>query len=114
MVKKEAYKMNTFIKRLRKILEDKNMTQRELARLAGVTEVTVSRYLNGERKPRVEIVNKIADVLNVPTDYLLGRSETLKKPSNMSNAAPAEIVSDNLWYAQRRNFSSEMERCKFR
>lgn len=65
--------MDIFIKRLQKVLEEKNITQREFARLVGVTEVTISRYLNGERKPRIEIIDRMAEVLNVSTDYLLGR-----------------------------------------
>ena len=50
----------SFIKKLSILLEEKNITQRELAEKINVTEVTISRYLSGERSPRIEIVSKIA------------------------------------------------------
>lgn len=65
----------SFIKILSTLLEEKNITQRELADKINVTEVTISRYLSGERSPRIEIVNKIAEYFNVSIDYLLGVSD---------------------------------------
>lgn len=63
-----------FIKNLSNLLEENDITQRELAEKINVTEVTISRYLSGERSPRIEIVSKIADFFGVTTDYLLGIS----------------------------------------
>ena len=64
-----------FIKNLSNLLEENDITQRELAEKINVTEVTISRYLSGERSPRIEIVSKIADFFGVTTDYLLGISD---------------------------------------
>lgn len=72
-----------FIKILSTLLEEKNITQRELADKINVTEVTISRYLSGERSPRIEIVNKIAEYFDVSIDYLLGRVDT--KTSNSTS-----------------------------
>lgn len=66
----------SFIKKLSILLEKKNITQRELAEKINVTEVTISRYLSGERSPRIEIVSKIAEFFGVSIDYLLGKEET--------------------------------------
>jgi transcriptional regulator with XRE-family HTH domain len=63
---------DNFIKNLSALLEEEGITQRELAEKIGVTEVTISRYLSGERNPRIEIVSKIANFFNVTVDYLLG------------------------------------------
>ena len=71
----DNFNNDVFIKRLQEILEEKDMKQKELADLIGVTEVTISRYINGERKPRIEIVNKLAKALGTTTDYLLGISK---------------------------------------
>lgn len=62
----------TFIKRLMELMENENMTQIELAQKIGTTNVTISRYISGERCPRIEIVAQIAKVFNVSIDYLLG------------------------------------------
>jgi transcriptional regulator with XRE-family HTH domain len=61
-------------KRILELLEQKNMTQRELARRLEITEVSVSRYINGERIPHSDVITKMAEVLNTTTDYLLGRT----------------------------------------
>lgn len=60
-----------FAERLRKILSYK-MTQSELAEKTGLTEVTISRYINGQRVPKATEIAKISQVLNVSCDYLLG------------------------------------------
>lgn len=67
---------DNFIKNLSALLEEKNITQRELAEKINVTEVTISRYLSGERSPRIEIVSKIAEFFGVSIDYLLGKQKT--------------------------------------
>jgi len=87
--------VDIFIKRLQDEIDKKGITQRELAKLTGVTEVTISRYLSGERKPRIEIIAKIAEVLNVSVDHLLGQQFIVRESSreyNASNATPAEMV----------------------
>lgn len=61
-----------FIRRLTLLMEEKDLTQTELASKIGITNVTISRYLSGERKPRIEIVTKLAEVLGTTVDYLLG------------------------------------------
>ena len=61
-----------FVKRLIELMEVNNMTQVELANKIGTTNVTISRYISGERSPRIEIASEIAKVFNVSLDYLLG------------------------------------------
>lgn len=71
-----------FIRRLTLLMEEKDLTQTELAAKVGITNVTISRYLSGERKPRIEIVTKLAEELNTTVDYLLGserKSENIKR-----------------------------------
>ena len=63
----------SFITRLNNELHNKHMTQRELAQRTNITEATISRYCNGKRIPSITQLTKIADVLNVNADYLLGR-----------------------------------------
>lgn len=59
-------------KRVKNLLESKNITQKELAEKCQTTEATISRNLNGIHAPKAEIIEKIASVLDVTTDYLLG------------------------------------------
>ncbi|MBU3102945.1 helix-turn-helix domain-containing protein [Clostridium gasigenes] len=57
--------------KLLSLRDSKNMKQRELAELAGITEATLSRYENDKREPKGEIVSRLAQILGVTTDFLL-------------------------------------------
>lgn len=45
------------------------MSQKDLAEKLGVTDVTVSRWLSGERDPSIETLNRIAEALGTTTSY---------------------------------------------
>ena len=62
-----------FGERLKEIIEERGMTQRELAEKAGITEATISRYLSFQRVPKATHVLKIANALKCSCDYLLGK-----------------------------------------
>ena len=66
--------MDKFSYRLTVLLDENNMTQTQLAKKIGTSNVTICRYLTGERVPRLDVVTKIANVFNVSLDYLLGLS----------------------------------------
>lgn len=75
--------MNILGKRLRQLREEKKkenskFTQGYVANLIGVARVTYTSYENGTKQPPIETVNKLADVFDVSTDYLLGRSDSRK------------------------------------
>lgn len=58
--------------RIRMLMEDKKFTQKELANLSGITEASMSKYLSGERTPRIDVVVNIANALGVTVDELIG------------------------------------------
>lgn len=62
-----------FPHRLRAARERREMNQGELARRAGLQASAVSHFETGTRKPSFDNLKKLADALNVTTDYLLGR-----------------------------------------
>ena len=53
----------------------RNLSQKEVADQIGVSKSTYSLYESGNREPSVQTIKKIADVLNVSADELLGLSE---------------------------------------
>ena len=65
----------------------KKMSQKDLAERLGVTEVTVSRWLNGERDPSIETLNRIAEALDTTTSYFFITDDwqTEKKPAEEKN-----------------------------
>lgn len=68
--------MNNIGERVSTLMRHEKLTQKELAIMAGVTESTLSRYINNERQPKAEILANIATALNTTSDYLVnGKSE---------------------------------------
>ncbi|NHM27964.1 helix-turn-helix transcriptional regulator [Desulfofundulus sp. TPOSR] len=64
-----------FSERLKEARKKKNLLQKELATLLGVSRTTVTSWENGTRVPEFETLRRIADVLEVSVDYLLGRTD---------------------------------------
>ncbi|MBQ4307868.1 MAG: helix-turn-helix transcriptional regulator [Lachnospiraceae bacterium] len=61
--------------RLSCILSQQGMTQRELANMSGVDETSLSRYVNGTRKPCMDVLVRLSRALNVSVEYLTGNEE---------------------------------------
>ena len=67
-----------FAERLRYAREElRHYTQAELALRAGLPSTSISHFENpeGTRKPSFDNLRRLANALNVTTDYLLGRSD---------------------------------------
>ena len=52
--------------------ERKGLSQKDIAETIGVAKSTYSLYESGNREPNVQTIKKIADLLNVSADELLG------------------------------------------
>lgn len=66
---------DVFPARLRAAREKRGLTQGELAKRAGLQMSAISHFETGTRKPSFENLRRLADALDVTTDFLLGRSE---------------------------------------
>lgn len=56
--------------RIKSLLSQKGMTQKQLAQEVGCTEAAVSHYVKGDRVPRSSVMSKIAIALGTTSDYL--------------------------------------------
>ena len=72
-------------RKIKYLLEEKGIKQKELAEKIGVHEVTVSRYINGNHTPPAEIIKKIAEALGVTSDYLLSDDWKIAEIDPMDN-----------------------------
>ena len=61
--------------RFKEIRQEKNLSQTDIAKALGVTRQAISLYEKGDREPKLETWQKLADFFNVPVDYLLGISK---------------------------------------
>lgn len=58
--------------RIKQKLEELGMSQYELAKKVKITEVSLSRYIKGDRTPKGPVISSIARALGVTSDWLLG------------------------------------------
>ena len=62
-----------FQDRLRAARELRKWSQGELAEKAGMPPSSIAHFESGSRKPSFETLRRLANALEVTTDYLLGR-----------------------------------------
>lgn len=57
--------------RIKEVLEDKNMTQVELAERLGKSYNMVNGYVQNRQQPRLEVLNEIAIILDIDVRELI-------------------------------------------
>lgn len=62
-------------KRLKELREKHGFLQKFVADKLGIKSNTLSGYENGTRSPDPDMLNSLANLYNVTTDYLLGRTD---------------------------------------
>ena len=67
---------------LKKLRNEKGMTQRELANEMRISHSSIGLYEQNRREPEYELLCKFADFFNTDIDYLLGRTLKNKKENN--------------------------------
>lgn len=50
---------------------EQKITQKQLAQMTGLTEAGISRYISGQRLPRLDVLLRIAKSLQCTLDFLL-------------------------------------------
>ena len=89
-----------FKDRLRSARENlRQMTQVDLARAIGLPPSSIAHFESGNRKPSFDNLRKLANALNVTTDYLVGRADD---PSIAASADPLYRDVANLTDQNRR------------
>ena len=64
-----------FSKRLKYLMEEKNLNIKEFSQKIGIPDSTISDWLLKKRTPKIENIPKIATFFNVSTDFLFGLVE---------------------------------------
>ena len=67
-------KMELYMKRIRDLREDNDLTQTEKAEYLGTSQTMYARYERGANKIPVRHIIKLSKYYGVSTDYLLGLS----------------------------------------
>lgn len=93
-----------FPDRLRQARELRKLSQAELATRAGLQSSAVSHFETGTRRPSFDNLRRLADALQVSTDFLLGRSESI------GGSSSADVLFRDIekLSASDRDFAAEM------
>lgn len=86
-----------FSERLRHLRKQKGLTQAELGQLAGVHNVNLSRYERGLAHPRADVLQRLAEALEISVGHLV-------------EGAPSEIPPARLVDPELRQQLEEIER----
>lgn len=68
MHRRDEMANETIQKNLRKFIRERGVTQAYIARATGLTEASISRYVNGEHTPSSMSLLKLARALHVSMD----------------------------------------------
>ncbi len=59
---------------LKELRRENKLTQKDVGKIFGITQTAYSYYENGKRTMRIDMLCKLADILETSTDYILGRT----------------------------------------
>lgn len=76
---------DVFAERLKAARELRGWNQTELAAAAGLPPSSIAHFEGGKRKPSFETLRRLANALEMTTDYLLGRTD---QPAHAESGDP--------------------------
>ncbi|MEG2937549.1 MAG: helix-turn-helix transcriptional regulator [Vagococcus sp.] len=62
--------------RIHELRKEAGLTQVELAKKIGVSDASINKYEKGIMLPKIDKLEKMADLFKVSTDYLTGKSNS--------------------------------------
>jgi len=68
--------MNSFGSRLRDCRKAKGLSQSELARILNTNHSVIGKYERDDVKPSIDVVKKLAAMLDTTAAYLMGEADT--------------------------------------
>lgn len=84
-----------FGKRLKELRKEHGYTIEQFADMVGISKSTLGYYENDKRMPDIEMLARIANVLNVNADYLIGRTNTTAQKGKMKTVCEFTGLSDS-------------------
>lgn len=67
--------MTIFQDRLKELRTERNLSQKDLAKILGTTNSSICDWETNRAQPDMEMLIKLADYFDTTVDYLLGRTD---------------------------------------
>lgn len=92
----EEEKVEEFKRRLKYILEVKNLTQADLSRLLNVSRSAVAQYFKLKKLPSYEVIKNISDVLEIPFKWLNLETDNINQTIEIELKEKKEKIKSNI------------------
>lgn len=79
--------------RLRNLLEEKDITQRKLAKSLNISPAALNGYIQNRREPDASTLVRLASYFNTTTDYIYGVTSLREPPASPYNAEERRLIS---------------------
>ncbi len=79
--------------RLRNLLEEKDITQRKLAKSLNISPAALNGYIKNRRQPDAGTLVRLASYFNTTTDYIYGVTSLKEAPATPYNAEERRLIS---------------------
>lgn len=80
--------------RIKELRLEKHMTQRELCKYLGVSEVSVRCWEGGAKNPSMSAIIALSNIFHVTTDYLLGVSVDEKQDNQLLSTQETVLIAN--------------------
>ena len=80
---------------LKDIRKENGLQQKDLAKLLNKTTACISSWETGKTEPSLDDILQLANILNVSTDYFLGRVDEFDTPLNYKTTYVDDILLEN-------------------
>ena len=86
--------MSQFSENFHKLRREAGISQDEVAQALGIAKSTVSMYERGNRRPNLAVLTKLAELLNVSVDALVGTAqpEPEQEPPREITVSDPELI----------------------
>lgn len=88
----EVATISTIAERLRKAMENSNISQTELAKRTGIGKSSISTYLAGSYEPKQKNIYRMAQVLDVNEAWLMGYDAPMERDSRSTQLLSSNII----------------------
>ena len=103
--------MNTVAKIIKNERINKNLTQKAVAELLGVTQDSISLWENGKRIPDTQYIKELCKIFDISADYLLGLEDDFgTKTHNEATAVTTYSAEERRLVDYFRQLSPNMQR----
>ncbi|MEA1855624.1 helix-turn-helix transcriptional regulator [Cytobacillus sp. OWB-43] len=99
--------MNILGSRIKYLRNKNNYSQKRVADALGISNVQLSRYESGDRKPDPETIKSFAEFFDVTTDFLLGHETESNELEHYKNKIVKEFPDVDLMFKDMESLNAE-------